>query len=81
MPIGHCLVCGELAEGLLAIGLGEMKYAVYCNEHGQTELSQQEYERQMSMPEAMWVCPICRMRARWDDEVYEAGLMQLGQSG
>ena len=53
-------------------------YAIHCQgpmpEYvcGLVYLTQAEYDRQMRYPDAIWSCPICRMRgAQWDDENYE----------
>ena len=56
-------------------------WAVICREtdyiddpelsHGLVYLTQEEYMRQLSVPDALWKCPICRCSAVWDDDNYE----------
>jgi len=53
-----------------------MKYAVICPVHGKVELSDEQYEHQMSRPDSLWRCP-CGEIALWDDETYEAYLDSL----
>jgi hypothetical protein len=58
-----------------------MKYAVICLVHGKVELSDQQYEDQMSAPDSRWVCPECGNIAQWDDDTYEAYLDSLPDNG
>lgn len=54
-----------------------MKYAVICPFHGQVELSEAEYERQLGDPDSLWSCPKCGETAQWDDDAYQAYLDSL----
>lgn len=47
-------------------------YAVNCDQHGKVFLTAEEYDRQMSKPDSLWICPRCRMPASFDDATYEA---------
>ena len=49
-----------------------MKYAIDCNNCGTVELSQENYQYQMSRPNMLWQCPKCRGNAMWNEEVYES---------
>jgi hypothetical protein len=55
-------------------------YAIHClgiwdlpeaGNHGLVYLTEEEYDRQMSNPDATWRCPLCRYEADWDDDNYE----------
>ncbi len=67
-----------LAEGALDSLRGytveNVRYAVYCmlrKDHGLMPLDQAEYLRQMDAPNSLWVCPLCKGEADWDDDTYE----------
>lgn len=51
--------------------LGQHPYAVYCSHHGDINLTEVEYRRQMSRPDSRWACPICGDIAHWNDENYD----------
>lgn len=47
-------------------------YGVVCaDDCGPQGLTKQEYNRQMDKPSSLWVCPVCRGTASWDDDRYE----------
>jgi len=47
-------------------------YAVRCPaERALVYLTEEEYNRQMNQPDALWRCPRCGERAEWDDANYE----------
>lgn len=50
------------------------EYGIICPTHGSQGLSRDEYDRQMSMPDSLWKCPIedCHSPVEWDDDRYEA---------
>src|SRR3954470_8061110 len=50
------------------------KYAVLCSVHGRVFLTQSEYDRQLDLPDAMWDCPTCGRKSRFDDATYEAAM-------
>lgn len=50
------------------------KYAVICNVHGRTFLTQAEYDRQMNSPGSTWSCPVCGRSAHFDDATFEAAV-------
>lgn len=47
-------------------------YAVICPSCGKRYMTYDEYIRQLSMPNAFWICPTCGDTADWDDDNYEA---------
>lgn len=47
------------------------QYAVICNTCGVQELSEKEYDAQLSCSDRTWRCPKCRDDARWDDNCLE----------
>jgi len=49
-------------------------WAVWCRHHGQRFLTEAEYVRQFSNPDALWACPICGGDADWDDDNYEKAM-------
>jgi hypothetical protein len=65
-------------------GYGEVRtpYAVFCDGPdytiapgcGLVYMTEQQYEAQMSRPDALWRCPRCNGDARFDDENYEESL-------
>ncbi len=44
---------------------------VFCVAHGAVGLIQQEYERQLRLPDALWVCPVCFLPASFDDVLFD----------
>lgn len=47
-------------------------YAVHCKSKcGLIYLTTDEYNKQMYMPDAKWMCPKCGSDAEWDDDNYE----------
>lgn len=56
-------------------------YAVKCITHGQVNLTEGEYCRQMLAADAFWVCPLCNGRAWFLDEVLEAWMEDHPQEG
>lgn len=62
-------------------------YGVICTENvygeagcGSQGLTNKEYNKQMSLPDKTWRCPVCRAEAWWDDERYEQGLVKQENS-
>lgn len=45
-------------------------WAIICPVHGQVFLSEKEYLRQLSKPDAKWTC-YCGEVSDWDDDNYE----------
>lgn len=47
-------------------------YGVFCENEfqscGLVELTEAEYQKQLSMPNKTWRCPKCRSEATWDDD-------------
>lgn len=58
-------------EGTPAVAEFGSPYAVICRTHGQVQLTEDEYGRQLSRPDALWKCPKCGEEAQWDDSHYE----------
>ena len=46
-------------------------WAVHCPNHGKVYLDRDMYMYQLSRPDRLWECPICRENAAWDDHNYE----------
>jgi hypothetical protein len=46
-------------------------WAVVCHKHGRVFLTQQQYDKQMIVADAFWICPVCGDVASWDDDNYE----------
>jgi hypothetical protein len=44
---------------------------VDCPNHGLVEMDKNEYMKQLSRPDALWVCPFCHELATFDDAFYE----------
>lgn len=44
---------------------------VICPHHGNVDIDQAEYIRQMMRPNMLWVCPKCGTACQFDDERYE----------
>lgn len=51
--------------------MSNYQYGVICPDHGEQELSEQEYIAQMMNPNALWKCPLCRQASYWDDDCWE----------
>lgn len=49
----------------------ETAWAVICPRHGQQFLTEAGYRRQMDLPDAKWICPVCGATSEWDDDNYE----------
>jgi len=47
-------------------------FAVICPQDGQVFITEEDYERQLMMPDALWTCPKCGGIARFDDDNYES---------
>ena len=47
-------------------------YAVICLDHGQTFMTEAEYDRQVRCPDVRWTCPRCGEESPWDDDNYES---------
>jgi hypothetical protein len=46
-------------------------FAVICRTHGQVYITEDDYVKQLSMPDALWTCPECGGVAEFDDDNYE----------
>jgi len=57
---------------LKTFGRPRTPYAITCEEHGFVYLTKQEYDRQLSRPDDLWRCPVCRLTAFWSDENYDS---------
>ena len=55
-------------------------WAVQCMIHGQVFLDHDEYVRQMARTNDLWVCPVCREPAEFDDDNYEDWYDSMGSS-
>lgn len=44
---------------------------IICRQHGHVDIDHTEYMRQMSRPDALWMCPTCGCDASFDDHRYE----------
>jgi len=45
--------------------------AVQCKTHGQVLLTDEQFNRQMDCPDALWKCPVCGLPAEFDDDFWE----------
>lgn len=52
-------------------------WAVVCSNDGRVYLSIDEYDEQMSNPNAKWQCPKCHRTSEWDDDNYENYINEL----
>jgi hypothetical protein len=60
----------------------ETGFAVYCrsgcNPGGEAiHLTEEEYTRQLSRPDARWSCPRCGEFAVWSDAIYEKYMEEM----
>ena len=44
---------------------------IICRLHGQVDIEKQDYDHQMSIPNAHWRCPICKQNAEFDDARFQ----------
>lgn len=50
---------------------GRQPFRVRCKTHGLVELTDDEYDAQLSRPDDRWRCTVCGEEASWDDAWYE----------
>jgi len=63
-------------------GRDRTPWAVHCfgddgPGHGLVYLTTNEYDNQMIRVNSLWKCPLCGIRAEWDDDNYEEWYSQF----
>lgn len=58
---------------------GEYPYVVDCDFCGKIVLTDAEYDKQMSLPDNLWECPVCSNEAFWDDDNYDDHYYELAE--
>jgi len=46
-------------------------YGIVCPNHGEVELTEEQYIAQLMNPDALWKCPICNYPSDFDQDKYE----------